>query len=104
MNDITPEALEAKAAELENAANWLREPFGDYKSVSASYSRAPKDAAKLLRDAARELRRHTGCVQFGDERAFVDIRAAVVGEDGGIVRSLNGRPMTAGTSLYLRNE
>jgi hypothetical protein len=40
--------------------------------------------------------------QFGDDFAFSDIRAAVVMDDGSIVRTLNGVPMTAGTSLFLR--
>lgn len=41
-------------------------------------------------------------VQFGDDFAFSDIRAAVVLDDGTIARTLNGRPMTPGTSLFLR--
>lgn len=100
---LYPEILEAKAAELEDAANWLREPFSPYKDVAAAYSRAPKEAAEMLRQAAAELRKHRGARRFGDDRVFVDIRAAVVNGKGEIVRTLNGTPITPGTSLFIRS-
>ena len=41
-------------------------------------------------------------VHFGDDLVFSDIRAAVVLDNGTIARTLNGQPITPGTSLFLR--
>lgn len=55
--------------------------------------------AKLLADRAEAPSAH---VQFGDEIVIADTRVAVVADDGSILRTPNGRPITPGTSLWLR--
>lgn len=45
-----------------------------------------------------------GQIKFGDDIAYLDIRAAVVMDDGSIAKTLNGAVITPGTSLWLRRE